>query len=351
MFVPGPVDVHPDVLAAQAQPMLPHRSLEFETIFRRAWQNARRIFCTESRVFIVTASGSGLQEAAVRNFAKRKLLCCVNGAFSQRWYETALANGKEADALEAPWGRPITPEIVAEALMRKPYEAIAIVHNETSTGVQNPIEEIAAAARAASPDTLICVDAVSSLGGARLEVDAWGLDMVLTSSQKCLALPPGLALAAVSDRAMAYAASVPNRGWYFDLVRLEKHLHKDSTPATPAMSLIYALDFQLERILAEGLEARFARHSAMASRVQDWALGHGFDLFAAESCRSQTVTTIANTRAVDFAALNAFLLGKGMRIANGYGDLKGKTFRIAHMGETQMADIEMLLSALDEYLS
>ena len=350
MFVPGPVDVHPDVLAAQTHPMLPHRSQEFEAIFRRAWQKARRLFYTESRVFIVTSSGSGLQEAAVRNFAHKTVLCCVNGAFSQRWYETALANGKAADALEAPWGQPVAPEMVAEALRRTSYEVITLVHNETSTGVQNPVEEIAAAARAASPGTLICVDAVSSLGGARIELDAWGLDMVLTSSQKCLALPPGLALAAVSDRAMETAQGVPDRGWYFDLVRLEKHLHKDSTPATPALSLIYALDFQLDRILAEGLEARFARHSAMARQVQNWALDRGFDLFAAEGYRSQTVTAVSNTRAIDVADLNRYLLERGMRIANGYGALKGKTFRIAHMGEIQPRQVETLLAALDEYL-
>jgi aspartate aminotransferase-like enzyme len=225
-----------------------------------------------------------------------------------------------------------------------------LVHNETSTGLQNPIQEIAAAVHATSPDTLVCVDAVSSLGGVKIETDAWGLDMVLTSSQKCLALPPGLALAAVSDRAMAYAEQVPDRGWYFDLVRLEKHMDKDSTPATPALSLIYALDVQLDRILAEGLEARFARHSALAKRVQTWAVERGLDLFAAEGFRSQTVTTIANTRGLDVGSMNAFLQQRGMRLANGYGPLKGKTFRIAHMGETQMADIEKLIEALDEYI-
>jgi aspartate aminotransferase-like enzyme len=350
MFVPGPVDVDPEVLQAQAQPMLPHRSQEFEAIFRRAWEKSRQLFFTQSRVFIVTASGTGLQEAAIRNFARQHVLACVNGAFSQRWFEVAQSNGKQVDRLEVEWDRPITPEEVARALQDKHYEVLTIVHNETSTGLQNPVEEIAAAARAASPDTLICVDAVSSLGGARLEMDAWGLDMVLTSSQKCLALPPGLSLAAVSDRAMDYAGQVPNRGWYFDLVRLEKHMNKDSTPATPALSLIYALDYQLDRILEEGLEARFARHSGMARKVQDWAASRGLELFAPEGYRSQTVTTVANTRGLDVAGLNAFLKERGMRIANGYGPLKGKTFRIAHMGEIRMADIDSLLSAMDQYL-
>lgn len=351
MFIPGPVDVHPQILAAQAQPMLPHRSPEFERLFRRTWEKAHQLFYTQARVFISTSSGSGLQEAAVRNLVRKDVLCCVNGAFSKRWHEVALTNGKQADALEVAWGQPITPDRVVEALRQKHYEAITIVHNETSTGVQSPIKEIAAAVHEVSPETLICVDAVSSLGGVKIEMDAWGLDMLLTSSQKCLALPPGLALAAVSDRAMAYAETVPQRGWYFDLVRLEKHLHKDSTPATPAISLIYALDCQLDRILAEGLEARFARHQAMAHRVQNWALERGLGLFAAEGYRSQTVTTVLNPLNLDIQALNTFLLQHGMRIANGYGALKGKTFRIAHMGGTTLDDIEALLARLDQYLS
>jgi aspartate aminotransferase-like enzyme len=351
MFVPGPVDVDPEVLAAQAQPMLPHRSKEFEAIFRRASDKSRRLFYTECRVFLTASSGSGLQEAAVRNFARENVLACVNGAFAERWYEVALNNGKTADKLEIPWDQPVTPEKVADALRKKPYEIITIVHNETSTGLENPVKEIAAAVHAVSPDTLICVDAVSSLGGVKIEMDAWGLDMVLTSSQKCLALPPGLGLGAVSDRAMAYAQEVPNRGWYFDLVRMEKHRLKDSTPATPALSLIYALDFQLDRILSEGLEARFARHSQMAGRVQSWALERGLGMYAPQDYRSKTVTTLDNRLGLDVASLNRFLVERGMRIANGYGALKGKTFRIAHMGETRLEDVDRLLAAMDEYLA
>ena len=202
-----------------------------------------------------------------------------------------------------------------------------------------------------SPNTLIAVDAVSSLGGTKIEMDAWGLDMVLTSSQKCLALPPGLALASVSARALAYAQKVPDRGWYFDLIRMENHLNKDSTPATPAMSLIFALDFQLDRIIDEGFDNRILRHRAMAGRVQDWVLAKGFEIFAREGYRSQTVTTVSNTLNLDIAELNAFLMSKGMRVANGYGKLKDRTFRIAHMGDTQITDVNELLTALEEFIA
>jgi aspartate aminotransferase-like enzyme len=350
MFVPGPVDVADEVLQAQAAPMLPHRSKEFEAIYRRTAEKSQQLFYTIYRVFQTASSGTGLQEAAVRNFVNQRVLAVVNGAFAERWHDVAVSNGKHTEKLSFEWDQPASPDRVAEALKGGEFEALVIVHNETSTGLQNPVKEIAEAVRAVSPDTLIFVDAVSSLAGAKIEMDAWGLDMVLTSSQKCLALPPGLALGAVSDRAMEKAESVQNRGWYFDLLRMEKHRNKDSSPATPAMSLIYALDYQLDRILAEGLETRFARHSAMAKRVQEWAEAHDQSIYAPEGYRSQTVTTIKNERGINVSELNNFLKQREMRIANGYGPLKEKTFRIAHMGETQMGDIEELLEAMEEFL-
>jgi predicted phosphoserine aminotransferase len=349
MFVPGPVDVDPSVLNAQAQPMMPHRSKDFEAIFQRASDKSRQIFYTQYRVFILTASGTASQEAAVRNLAQDRVLSCVNGSFSQRWHEVTTTNGKIADKVEAPWGEAVLPEMVAEAIQKEKYDVITVVHNETSTGVQNPVKEIAEVVHRLSPETMVCVDAVSSSGGAKIEMDAWGIDLLFTSSQKCLALPPGLSLCAVNDRAMERAEKVANRGWYLDLVRMEKHRTKDSTPATPAMSLIYALDFQLDRILAEGLENRFARHSAMARRSQEWAEKKGWRLVAPEGYRSQTLTVVENPPTFDVSALNKFMAPQGIRLSNGYGQLKGKTFRIAHMGEIQMKDLENLLAAIDEF--
>lgn len=351
LFIPGPVDVNEEVLAAQTRPMLPHRSPEFEEIFRRAESKLRKLFKTEHRVLITASSGTGLHEASIRNLANQDVLACINGAFANRWKDVAESNGKNVDVLEVDWQAPITPKGVADALRKKKYEILTLVHNETSTGLVNPIKEIAAAAREASPDTLICIDAVSSFTGDLIEMDAWGLDLVLSSSQKALALPPGLGFAAVSERAMQRAAKVKNRGWYFDFLRLEKHRKKDSTPATPAISLIYALDLQLSRIEKEGLGARIARHAAMAEMVQSWAIERGLALFAPEGYRSKTVTTIDNKLNIDFNELNAFLLQKDMRIANGYGPMKGKVFRIGHMGELNLSDIEVLLAAIEEYLA
>jgi len=211
------------------------------------------------------------------------------------------------------------------------------------------VREIAELVHRISPETIIAVDAVSSLGGDKVEMDAWGIDVLFTSSQKTLALPPGLALCAVSDRALQKAATVQNRGWYFDFVLLEKHRTKDSTPMTPAMSLIYALDFQLDRILAEGVEARIQRHANMAKRTEDWAAAKGWPLLAPEGCRSQTLTVVRNPESFDLSAFNKFIASRGMKLANGYGDLKGKTIRIAHMGEINMDDLNRLLAALDEF--
>jgi predicted phosphoserine aminotransferase len=346
LFIPGPTEVRREVLDAQGQWMIGHRGKDFETLFARIQPKLRQLFYTASRVYISTSSGTGLQEAAVRNCVRRRCLNVVNGAFSLRWHEVTAANGKEAVRFDVPLGEAITPEQLDDALQRDPdIDAVTLVHNETSTGVATPLAPLAEVVRA-RPDVMLLVDAVSSLGGMPIEVDALGLDVCLTSTQKALALPPGLALGAVSDRALERARSVPARGLYFDFVDLEKFLLKNNTPATPAISLMYALDCQLDRMLAEGLEDRFARHAAMAARVQQWA-GERYALFAAEGFRSHTVTCITNTRALDIAALNRSLRAEGMQIGNGYGTLKDKTFRIAHMGDLGLDEIDVLLAAID----
>lgn len=349
LFIPGPTDVAPEVLAAQDQPMIGHRSQAFYQLFTSFQPRLRQVFQTDHRVYITASSGSGLQEAAVRNTVGRRLLMCVCGAFGDRWHEVAVSNGIPVDRIDADWGQPNTVEQVEAALSSGDYDALAIVHNETSTGVENPVAAIAARARQIQPDLLILVDAVSSAAGVDIRTDDWGLDVVLTSGQKCFALPPGIAFAAVSDRALDRAATIEHRGWYFDFLQLEKYLtERQSTPATPAISLLYALDVQLDRILDEGMPARFARHQEMADRVRDWAMKH-FGLYAAEGHRSKTVTTIRKTSPIDIPALNAFLSDRGMTIANGYGPIKPETFRIGHMGEITPADVDELLAAIDEF--
>jgi aspartate aminotransferase-like enzyme len=355
LFIPGPTDVLPSVLAAQTAPMIGHRSDEFEALFAKCEAQLQTLFATTDRVYIVAASGSGLQEAAIRNaVGAGQVLCFVNGAFSQRWHEVALGCDKCAVRVDAAWNTAVKPATVAAALEAAlatgPVDAITVVHNETSTGVISPVEEIAATVRRLSPQTLVLVDAVSSFSGVPIPFTAWGLDVLLTSSQKALALPPGLAFCAVSDRVLARAATVKGRGWYFDFLNLEKSLKKSTTPATPAISLMRALSVQLDHILAEGMDARYARHAALAARTQAWALARGFALMAEEGYRSPTVTTVTNSRGIDIEDLNGYLAAEAMEISNGYGVFKGKAFRIAHMGEVNDADLDRLFAAIDSYL-
>ena len=355
LFIPGPTDVLPDVLMAQAQPMIGHRSDEFEALFAKVEGQLKQLFFTDCRVYIVAATGTGLHEAAIRNGVRGRVVNFVAGAFGQRWHQVAAGCDKEAVQVDVEWNTAVKADAVArglEAALRDgPVDAVTIVHNETSTGVISPLEEIASTVRSLSPDTLIMVDAVSSFAGVGIAFDKWGLDVCLTSSQKALALPPGLAFCAVSDRVLERAAQVTGRGWYFDFLNLEKSLLRNTTPATPAISLMRALSVQLDHIFAEGLEERFARHARLAAKTQAWAEARGFGLAAEAGYRSPTVTNVINTLGIDVKGLNAFLARDEMSISNGYGPFKGKAFRIAHMGEVDDNDMERLFAAMDAYLA
>ena len=208
MFVPGPVDVAPEVLQVMTKPLLPHRSKEYEAIHRNAAEKAQKVFFTDNRVLIGTHSGSGMQECGIRNLVQKDVLSCINGAFSKRWFDVAKSNGKDPVPFNVEWGKAVDPEMLKQELKKKHFEAVTIVHNETSTGVENPLADLCRAVKEVSPDTLILVDAVSSLSGSKIEMDAWGVDFLLTSSQKCLALPPGISLVGVTDRALAKAETV-----------------------------------------------------------------------------------------------------------------------------------------------
>jgi aspartate aminotransferase-like enzyme len=246
-------------------------------------------------------------------------------------------------------GQAITPELVDEALSQGDYDAFSVCHNETSTGVMNPIREIAELIHDKYPDVLILVDAVSGMAGSKIEFDAWGLDVCLAGTQKCFALPPGLTVAAVSDRARERALQVPNRGFYFAYDAMDTKYDKHQTPATPAISLIQALNKQMDDMFAEGLENRWARHIEMAEIVRAWARDN-FGLYGDERYLSNTVTNVENTRGISVAGLNAELAKRGAMISNGYGSLKEKCFRIAHMGDLQVSDIRWLLDQINDIL-
>jgi aspartate aminotransferase-like enzyme len=273
------------------------------------------------------------------------------GAFGKRWSEMASANNVPNDLFAVEWGQATTAAQVDEVLATGKYDLLTVTHNETSTGVMNPVAEIAEVVKQ-YPDVVFCLDTVSSMGGTKIEVDQLGVDICITSTQKALALPPGLAVCSFSAKAIDRARQVPFRGYYLDLLSLYDYIQdKDfQYPSTPSLSHMFALDFQLGRIIEEGLENRFARHREMAELVRTWAKKN-FALFADERYLSNTLTTITNTQGIDVASLNKELGARGFQISNGYGKMKDKTFRFAHMGDLTIDDVKGLLANIDNILA
>jgi aspartate aminotransferase-like enzyme len=313
----------------------------------------RPVFRTERPVYVSTSSATGLMEAAVRNGVERRALALVNGAFSERFAGMVAESGLQVETLDVGWGNAHTPDRVADALARGDFDAVVVVHSETSTGVLNPVAEIAQLAHDAG--ALVLVDAVTSLGGSPVEPDAWQLDFVLTGSQKALALPPGLAFGVARPALLERARRSPRRGSYFDLLEFEAQLAKSQTPNTPALSLLYALEEQLDDIAAETIERRWARHRAMAERSWSWVAeladrGTAVSVLAPEGYRAWTVTCVRMPGDAGAAALVQRVAARGFTIAAGYGATKDRMFRIGHMGDHTLDELNELLAVIEEEL-
>jgi aspartate aminotransferase-like enzyme len=350
LFIPGPVTVTEDVLQKMATPMIGHRTKEASNLQRSISEKLRKLMYTDKEILLSTSSGSGLMEGSIRSCTQKKAAVFSCGDFGNRWFAMAEDNNVPADKFEVAWGNPNLPEQVDQVLATGKYDLITVTHNETSTGIMNPVEEIAQV-MTKYPEVIFCLDVVSSLGGVKIEVDKLGIDVCLTSSQKCLGLPPGLSLCSISEKALEAARKVKFRGTYFDLLQLYDYIQKKDYqyPFTPSLSHMFALDYQLDKIFEEGLENRFARHTEMADYVRAWAKDK-FALFAQEEFASNTVTCVKNTREISIADLNKALGKRGYMISNGYGKLADKTFRIAHMNEATIMEIKELLSIIDEIL-
>jgi aspartate aminotransferase-like enzyme len=349
-FVPGPAYVPEDTRRAMTREVVAHRSPAFREVYERVTGRLRPVFRTAAECTFATASSTFVMEAAVVSTVERDVLNLVNGAFSERWHEVCRALGRVADRVEAPWGEAIDPDLVRRALRRKRYEAVTVVHNETSTGALSPLAEVARAVREES-DALLLVDAVSSLAGAPVETDAWGLDLVLAGTQKALAAPPGLTVFTFAESTASRAAARRHRGYYGDLLRYRAK-HREGGPiTTPAVPVVWALDHQLGRIEAEGVEARWERHRGAAAATARWAAARGFTNLVASGARSPTVTCLAPPPGAPAAPeLVRRLAGRGFTVAGGYGRWKPTTLRIGHMGEVREADLARLFAALDEVL-
>ena len=353
-FLPGPTEVRPEVLEAQTRAMIGHRGPDIQEIVGELQDGLKRVFVTDRPVFISSSSATGLMEAAVRNGASGKVLSLVNGAFSQRFADIARACGLDVDEVAVPWGEAHDPAAVAAALAGSGYDALTVVHSETSTGVLNDLPAISSVV-AKHADTLLLVDSVTGCGGAELLTDAWALDFVLTGSQKALALPPGLSFGVASEARMERSASVTGKGHYFDLVAFAKNLDKLQTPTTPALSTMYALQVQLRRIADETIEGRWARHSAMAERTHAWvddmrADGAYLRVMAPEGYRSPTVTAVSLPEGMSGPRIVSAMKERGWVIGGGYGKLKETGIRIGHMGDHTVDELNELLTILAEVI-
>ena len=303
LFIPGPIAVSEKTLRAMAQPMIGHRSTDFVALYQAMQPDLQALFYTKDPVYLSTSSAWGVMEGSLRNVVRKKVLCCMNGAFSDKWLDVAQRCGLAAGGLKSEWGQPVDPAALRRELATGQYDAFTLIHNETSCGCMSDLPALMAVARE-FPDVISIVDTVSSLSALPIRKDELGIDVLLTGSQKALALPPGLAIFSVSQRALERAATVAGRGYYFDFVEFQKNHEAGMTPSTPIIPLIYALKSKLEDIKAEGLEARYARHARLNQQVRDWGFAKGFTLFPKEGCGSVTLNCFANTLKVDLAALN-----------------------------------------------
>lgn len=352
-FLPGPTEVRREVLEAMLGPMMGHRSPEMEALMDRIQPGLRHAFRTRRPVYVAPSSGTGMMEMGIRTVARRSVLSLVNGAFSERFAQIAELCGLDVERIAVDWGKPHTPAQLAAALEQGDFDTVTLCHSETSTGVLNPVEELTRVAH--GHGAMVCVDTVSSMAGAPFETDGWDIDFVATGSQKAFALPPGLGFAAAPERVLERAAENGSRGLYYDIVAFEKNLAKSQTPNTPAISLMYAAAVQMEAILAEGIEARWARHRDMAERTYAWVAerreaGLGIDILAPDGYRSPTVTCITLPEGVRGSDVCGAMRAHGFTLAPGYGPMKDDMVRIGHMGDHTVTELEALLGALDRVL-
>ena len=331
--------------------MIGHRGQGFKDLYAKMQPQLQALLYTKQLVYLSTSSAWGVMEGAIRNLVLKKVLCCMNGAFSDKWLDVAKRCGKEAEALQVNWGSPILAEQVEAKLATGQFDALTLIHNETSTGTMSPIYRIAAL-KEKFPGVMFICDAVSSMTAVKLEFDALRIDVLLAGTQKAFALPPGLTVFACSPSALSKAATMKDRGYYFDFVEFQKNAEQSMTPSTPSIGHVYALASKLDDIFAEGLEKRFERHQKLNQMTRDWAARNGFNLFPEPGYESVTLTCINNGakpggRTIDVARLQKLVKDEGFLIDGGYGKIKGTTFRISNMGDETEATMQQLYSVLD----
>jgi aspartate aminotransferase-like enzyme len=326
--------------------MVSHRSEEYKTLHVETVQMLQQFLGTENEVFLFSSTGSGFMEASVRNCITKKMLCCVCGSFGKRYAEVATANGKQVETLEVPLGEPILPELLDKKLSEVPdVEAVSITHNETSTGLINPLENLAKVVK--KHGKLLFVDAVSSMGGTEIAVDKWGLDVCFSSSQKCFGVPPGLGIGSVSAEALKKAETAQNKGWYFDFNVWEKNQKKQGTPMTSVVPQIAGLNTILNLIDSKGGKtAFFDLYAQRNCRIREGVKKLGLTMFPKAGYESPTVNCIKSPVGIDGLEVYERMRMDGFELAEGYGTIKNSTFRIGNMGYIPFEDIDSMLAAL-----
>jgi len=351
LHIPGPVEVSEKTFRAFSSPMIGHRGQGYKDLYAKIQPQLQQLLATKQLVYLSTSSAWGVMEGAIRNLVAKKVLNCMCGAFSDKWLDVSKRCGKEAEALQVAWGSPIRAADVEKMLATGQFDAMTLIHNETSTGVMSPLAEIAALKKK-YPDVMFIVDSVSSMTAVPLKFDELGIDVLLAGTQKAFAMPPGFAVFVCSPAALAKAATMKDRGYYFDFVEFQKNAEQNMTPSTPSVSHTYALASKLEEFFAEGLELRYARHRKTNQMVRDWASKNGFVLFPESGFESVTLTCINNGakpggRVVDVPKLQKIVKDQGFLIDGGYGKIKGTTFRMSNMGDETEASMNQLIAALD----
>ena len=351
LFTVGPVACYPEVLKEMGGQMYSHRSEEYRKLHYETVKIMQDFLETRSQVFLFSSTGTGFMEASVRNCVEKSLLCCINGEFGRRFSEVAIANGKEIVKVEPPLGNPITPTMLEEALSKNPgVEAVAITHNETSLGIINPLKDLAAVAK--KHGKLVFVDAVSSMGGTEIKVDKWGLDVCFSSSQKCFGVPPGLAIGSVSEDALKRSEAAKDKGWYFDFKLWEKDQREGKgTPVTSVIPQIAGLN-RILKLIREwgGKEWYFNLYLDRNRRIRRGLEKLGLSLFPEKGYESPTVSCVNVPKGTDGTTIYQKMRGKDFELAQGYGSVRDRTFRIGNMGYIELQDIDLMLEALGETL-
>ncbi len=348
LFIPGPTHVPKSIMDILSTPQIGHRTDEISDIIKHTIKGIQKILYTKNNIHLVSHAATGLWEMGLKNSVKKGVLHCDNGAFSSKWSKVSEYCGYQTHAIKYDWGCGVKADDIDKYLSSGNYDVLAMVHNETSTGTMSDLNEISKLLKEKYPDVIWLVDAVSSMAGIKIEVDALGIDFILSSTQKAWGLPAGFSICAVSDKIIEKSLTLDDKGYFLDLCTYEKYYKKFQTPSTPSIPHLFGLKHIVDMIEQEGLENRWKRHLDMKDHVISWAKNHGQGLFAEPGCESNTITCIDNIQKWNVDKIYETLLAKGFRMDRGYGELRGKAFRIAHMGNIYMDDLLEYLNIFEE---